>query len=202
MPSGYIEKVIKGEIASFADFAWQCSRAMGVAVTLRDEPVSVKTPEHFEVEAYYGKWVEEAKNKARDIQGWTAQRRQDEFLAYNANMRDMLREAMGDSRNACERCEDMLYDVNAWEPPTPDHQGLKDFMIEQLKGTIEFDGTPPKPEYYKFYDDVDAFYQDKLESAREAYASAVKRLREAEERNTKRNDWVQDLKQSLDPWMP
>jgi hypothetical protein len=202
VPTGYTEKVIKGELASFADFAWQCSRAMGVAVTMRDEPLSVPTPQSFTVEKYYGEDVEKAKAKEHDVQNWTAQRRQVEFGLHNASVRKSYRESCEEARVARERCEDMLYDVNDWEPPTTEHQGLKDFMIEQLKSTIDFDGKQPDPKWYAVFDTVDDFYQHELETARKAYSSAVHRLREAEARTTERNDWVQYLKVSLDPWMP
>ena len=38
-----------------------------------------------------------------------------------------------------ELYEAMLRKVRAWQPPTSDHQGLKDFMIEQITGSIDFD---------------------------------------------------------------
>ncbi|VTR91619.1 unnamed protein product [Gemmata massiliana] len=33
----------------------------------------------------------------------------------------------------------MLEHVRAWEPPSTDHENLKQFMIDQLRESIDFD---------------------------------------------------------------
>jgi hypothetical protein len=202
MPTGYTEKVVKGEMASFADFAWQCSRAMGVAVNMRDEPLSVRTPEVFELESYYSRAVGTAKARVQEIRGWSALERENEFRKYNASVRKSFAEDRAESREAFTRCSDMLLNVLSWDPPTPDHEGFKDFMIGQLTDTLDFDGKVPDAKYYTEATDVSTFYADTLDDAQKSYSRAVTRLHEASIKNDERNRWVADLKSSLEAWKP
>ena len=34
---------------------------------------------------------------------------------------------------------DILKDVQKWHPPTTEHKGIKDFMIDQIEKTIDSD---------------------------------------------------------------
>ena len=52
---------------------------------------------------------------------------------------------LADQKAAAVRLNDMLTQVRAWTPPTTDHAGLKDFMIQQL--TVSMPGEcaiPPE----------------------------------------------------------
>src|SRR5271168_1391855 len=51
MPTGYTEAIKDG--ISFQEFAMRCVRAMGVCITLRDEPSGAPIPERFEPSPSY-----------------------------------------------------------------------------------------------------------------------------------------------------
>lgn len=48
MPTGYTAAVEDGTITEFDDFAWQCARAFGALIMMRDDPMSAPIPQKFE----------------------------------------------------------------------------------------------------------------------------------------------------------
>lgn len=53
MPTGYTAFIEDGTITTGKEFLKLCSRAFGIAMDVRDEPLSVPTPSHFEINQYY-----------------------------------------------------------------------------------------------------------------------------------------------------
>ena len=53
MPTGYTAGIEDGTITTGKDFLKLCTRAFGIAMDLRDEPLSVPTPAKFEPDTYY-----------------------------------------------------------------------------------------------------------------------------------------------------
>lgn len=94
------------------------------------------------------------------------------------------------------RYEGMRAKVLAWSPPSPDHVGLRDFMVEQLQKSIEFDcgGTydiaPGRltPSEWKALRKADA---------ERDIAYHTKARAEAIERTEGQNRWVAQLRESL-----
>lgn len=50
MPTGYTSYIYDGKITNGSDFLKLCTRAFGIAVDIKDENLSVATPNHFEPE--------------------------------------------------------------------------------------------------------------------------------------------------------
>ena len=106
----------------------------------------------------------------------------------------LLSEASPEVRAAYEA---MLQQVNAWQPPSDEHCGLRDFMRDQIEQSIKFDDSTDylgKPTEIKTVED---WLVDKKSEAlknikyhREEYAKEV-------ERTAKRNEWVESLRNSL-----
>ena len=53
MPTGYTAYIEDGDITTGKEFLKLCTRAFGIAIDLKDEPLSVPTPTHFEPNTYY-----------------------------------------------------------------------------------------------------------------------------------------------------
>lgn len=99
--------------------------------------------------------------------------------------------------NTLENYESMLSQVRLWQPPTPEHTNLKEFMISQIEKTIDSD--------YNFYEnpnkverkDYTIWLKGKLN---ELYKSITYHKLEHEkevERTNNRNKWVKALRDSL-----
>jgi hypothetical protein len=109
------------------------------------------------------------------------------------------RDGIATKRKHRQSYERMLALVNDWEPPTQDHVGLKDFMVQQITDSIEWDCD-------------ESYYQEMLDATPELpslwLANRVAEVRrqlsqyrqldaEEHERVGSRNQWKQQLFDSL-----
>jgi hypothetical protein len=97
----------------------------------------------------------------------------------------------------------MLKKVQAWSPPTPDHAGLKTFMVEQLTNSIDHEDMS---DYRKQQEKIDAetraaapesVVARKIVAAQEKTAYHTQEHQEEIARTDGRNKWLADLRASL-----
>jgi hypothetical protein len=122
-----------------------------------------------------------------------AQAAQDEYLAEQTRRQENSRKI----RDMREKYENMLEEVISWIPPTTEHHGLKDFMISQIKQSIDFDCR----DFYKGkpleLKTPEEWLEDEMKQAQtdsEYHATEWMKERERVEKN---NQWIRDLRKSL-----
>jgi hypothetical protein len=193
MPTGYTADIEKG--ITFQQFAMNCAHAFGALITMRDEPIDSPIPE-FKVEQYHYDWIERAKADLAKIEAMTkedcraaAKKEYDDALAYQV-------ESKKEREDLRQKYESMLVEARAWVPPSPEHEGLKKFMIEQIEQSIEWDCADYERDVPKLVP-ADQWHLGALAAARETVARYEKSLAEEIERVNKRNLWVRQLKESL-----
>ena len=155
MPTGYTSDVGEKNI-SFRKYAMNCARAFGALVEMRDSPLGAKIPTKFKPHSYNLEQLEKAKQTLQTAKNMTdtqataeAERLYDQSLQGYAN-------SLKKTATTTERYVGMRAKAKEWQAPTPDHEGLRDFMISQLEQSIDFDcsihSEVPKrmtPEEYK-----------------------------------------------------
>lgn len=193
MPTGYTSTLHDGE-QSFEDFIWDCARAFGALITLRDEP-DARIPEVFLPSPYYANQVRDAEERIAWLEGLSPSARQAEASeAYlKASGRHAQRSSERDAMRA--RYEAMLAKVRAWTPPTGEHQELRDFMVQQLEESIRFDcydQEAPSPVT------ADEWLRHELALTKRHLDYCRKALVEEEERCRQRTEWVRELRNSLE----
>ena len=196
MPTGYTDVISNG--VTFKDFVMQCARAMGACIMMRDDPPNAEIPERFEPCDWNKKKFKEATASLKILQCMgVAAAREKAGKEFKAKVADHVRQ-IEEKEELRAKYLEMLVQVRQWQPPTPDHQGLKDFMIQQITDSIEFDcdisyynNHPPKlftgEEYLencttKALHDID--YHRKMH-------------RDEVTRTEGRNVWVKQLRDSL-----
>lgn len=135
MPTGYTAAVQDGSVTEFPEFAMQCARAFGALVTMRDEPSDAQIPDEFTPSDYHQNAIATAKamNAMTPIEcNDAAQEAFDELVASRKKRQAERLEQMA-------RYTAMRSKVGAWAPPTPDHDQLREFMLDQLDSSIKFD---------------------------------------------------------------
>lgn len=197
MPTSYTSFVADNENFTFPEFAMRCAREFGALVSMRGESLDTPVPERFEPDDSCRKEYEEAKAAyaafiANPPTEEELSKEYDEYVTLN---KEQYAKTIADQREKRNRYERMLTKVLEWKPPTPDHEGLRRFMIYQLQESIEFDcteydlATPDREGYIFFHKDGASL---KAELERKA-----RRWREELERTRKRNRWIKDLRDSL-----
>jgi hypothetical protein len=198
MPTGYTEKIKDG--ITFEQFALGCARAFGALVTMRDEPANAPIPERFEPFDYHQKALEKAHGQLSAVSAMTVAELSDAAKKQYEADRDRFLKLIAEKNVQRASYDAMLAQVNAWMPPTDDHQGLKDFMVEQISRSIDFDCAG---DYYE-----SELKKVKQMTADEYKADLVQRLhrdlqyhdaehRKEVERAASRTAWVKALRESL-----
>lgn len=195
MPTGYTSDLYDGKDVSFETFALKCSRAMGAAIHQRDDSGDAEISLR-EVSDYYLERIQKAKadlSRAleRSYDEWD--KMQDEEIRSAEEYR---KNYIKDQRTRMRLYEKMLDEVIAWVPPTDKHQGLKDFMIQQLESSIDFDGTdyvPSVPERLG----VEEYADIKIAAASKAVSNVVESLDKERKSVQSQNEWVIQLRDSL-----
>lgn len=194
MPTGYTYPVVEGKVTEFRDFALGCARAFGALIMMRDDAADAPIPESIPADTdYYDKCIAAEAQRIEEIKAMSA-------ADADVEARTAYEEAMG-SRTVylsikeleAERLNAMLQKVRAWQPPTPDHLGMKEFMIDQLSISMPDDYVPAIP---VLLDGATwrAQQLNELSAALDRHA----RDRDKEiERAKGRNDWLAKLRQSL-----
>lgn len=149
MPTGYTADIKDG--IDFKTYAMNCARAFGACVELREEPGGGdRIPETFEPSDYHLKAVEKARGELAALGAMTpAELERAAARAWdNAETSRLVR--LEDKRKQREAYEAMLAKARAWKAPTPDHEGLRKFMCEQIEQSLDFDcggdyGKTPTP---------------------------------------------------------
>lgn len=194
MPTGYTADIAKG--ITFEQYALGCARAFGALVMMRDDPADAEIPERFEPSDYHVKAIVEETATLAELRGMAP----DE--AARGAAEDYQRELQEHRRRKQERLElknkynAMLAQVVKWKSPSSDHDQYKEFMISQIRESIDFDCN-------------ERYVSEPVQLTGEEWLS--KRIENSErmleyhkrenakeiERTESRNRWIAQLRESL-----
>lgn len=195
MPTGYTAPVQDGRVTNARDYLMDIARGFGGFIHQRDDPhAPLKLPEVEDSDHVDA--LREAQEELAELRAMTP----DEVAKAIDDEREkaIARKAEREetARIQRERYGAMIEQVEAWQPPTPDHEGVKEFALKQLAESIEFDCRVS--DYY----DVPATTPQKWLAERIARAERdieyhTNGVNDARERGEKRRKWCQDFFDSL-----
>jgi len=201
MPTGYTAFIEDGNITTGKEFLLLCSRAFGVAMEIRDEPLSVPTPITFEPDGYYKNRYESAVKRLeeeRNISFEVAKRRM--RSDYDMRVKDAKR-TIANMTAINERYTKVRGQVSGWVPPTKNHEGIKKFALEQIDMCVNSDKMFA---YYQEiintpFNDSDEAVQEYIKKYVEYLESEVERAKKAYDEEVKRaNDKTQFMKEFIE----
>lgn len=194
MATGYTSDIAKDQ--TFEDFVMSCARAF--LIEMRDATPRAEIPDTIEPDT---EWHEGELEKHRtQLKGYqtvsldtAAMMCKDVYLASAKDAKHRRNDT------AALRCkyEAMLLEVESWTPPTPEHCGLRDLMIEQIESSIKFDcsATNWLPEELP---EPAEWLAEKIEYETHEIAYHEQKITEEIDRAKQRNAWVAALKRSLE----
>jgi hypothetical protein len=191
MPTGYTDTIKAHTTAR--DFLLTCARAFGACVMQREDPLTdpPKAPAESD---YYAKTLAErraALDKALSMRDSEWKRDNDTSFASRLENR-IERKRERDARRAV--LARVRAEVEGWVPPTPDHEGVKRFALEQIAVEAgEGDYLDEMPVAIPWQQHRD----ESIAEARRGVEYAERNLREERERTASRNEWIRDLYASL-----
>jgi hypothetical protein len=196
MPTGYTADITSN--TSFEDFAVKCARAFGALVDMRDAPLDAQIPDNLSPDGYYPRRVQETEKELEQFKSADDDSLKRLYLKERKRRMEEVVEGLRKMRNQRAAYERMLVMVDSWTPPSRDHVGMKKFMQEQLKTSIDFDCS--HEDYYLKRDLFPPFYKwkkSRLRELRQSLKYAKDSLKKEEKTYAKRNVWIKKLRDSL-----
>ena len=193
MSTGYTARIKDG--ISFEQFIMNCARAFGACISLRDDQ-DKDIPERFEVLGYHAEVLEKKRSELVAIGRMDSIECEAAAInKYNVEIAAMkkYRQEKAATKTAYEA---MLSKVEIWSPPTPSHQGLRDFMIQQIQESIKYDCTEYGQEEI-ILKTGPQWKSEKLEELRKNIKYHSDNHAEEVERARKATEWIAALRQSL-----
>lgn len=199
MPTSYTTGVQDGAITTLEEFALNCARAFGALVTMRDAPAGTPIPDAFTPSDYNQKAADAAAVRFDMLSKLTEQECESAAQAAFVATLQAKSRYNAERQQFANRYRAMIVKVERWTPPTPDHAGLREFMIAQLNESLRFDCS----ELYAD-DDPDTlsgaqWLAEQIESAKKDVSYHLKEQDEENKRTAGRNAWIKALRESLSP---
>lgn len=191
MPTGYTAPIKDG--IEFNEFVWNCARAFGALVEMRDDPMDAPIPK-FKPSDHHANSLKEANSDlVRFLKMTTADADKAALREYEESYKSF--EKMNrESADLEDKYHAMLAKVQAWTPPTKEHDGMKKFMAEQIQESIEFDcHVHEMPEAMRGKE----WLKLKIEKAKQDIAYHSNAHAKEMKRCNDRNEWVKALASSV-----
>jgi len=195
MPTGYTSRIKDG--ISFKEYALGCAKAFGALIEMRDEPFDKPIPDSFPVSDYHTKKIFEAEEEIEALGGYNESLAKDGAEKEYKEELDHYKKYLNEKTELKEKYNSMLAKVNAYQPPTSEHTGYKDFMIEQIKTSIDFDCSAAYTTIPKLKTPLDWYNSKKTRLLKDLAYHQEQNAKEIERTNA-RNLWISQLKKSLD----
>ena len=199
MPSGYTAPVRDGEVVELDDFVLKCARAFGACIMQRDDPID-DAPKMEEVSDYHSNALKKAEKELAQLKVKSRDELLQDFFAAQRAALESYEKDLKEKSQAELRYRSMIEKVEGWQPPSPDHEGLKEFMLKQLNDSIEWDCNTG---YYKDQLEriqemtFESWYAEELKAAEWDVEYHGREYKEEVERVENRNKWKQQLYESL-----
>lgn len=203
MPTGYTAGIEDGRITTGKDFLRLCTRAFGVAIDLKDEPLSVPTPIKVKPDTYYKDRLEEERANLEKCKSMSFEDAKAKMIRSYADRVNMYKRMAENSIKKNEQYAKIRAEVEAWIPPTDAHRNLKNFALEQIDVCVtkqEWIDEWLQQANEKLDDSdeaVERFIVEQIEDCCQSVKRAEEKWKSELERVADRNSWMEKLLGSL-----
>lgn len=195
MPTGYTAAVVDGTVTDLKEFALQCARGMGALVMMRDDPRDAPVPDSFAADtAYHDERLTSARARMSELEAMDLAARTAATEAYNAEVEAYNAKCIAENAERRNRYDAMIAKVVRW---TGAPEGIKEFMLEQLRSSRDFDCYDDPTQFNPKRMSVSDWYREELRKAtRDISYHEGERAKEIA-RTAERNAWLRQLHDSL-----
>ena len=138
MATGYTIEVLNGNAKTLEDFAKVCLMGFGATSHMKEEPIS--TPYRvMEVDANNKKEERKLKKRLKEFKLISDEQIYEDERNALTKSREHFADKKVKAKEARLKVEKLLREAQLWTPPSKKHKVMKDFMIKELKNTLDFD---------------------------------------------------------------
>jgi hypothetical protein len=195
MPTGYTAIIEEKADVTFREFALLCARAMGPCIDQREERMD-NPPRHREVTAYHREEKEKAQATHAKLRAMTDQDKQAAYAEHIAELAERNARFAASHNRVAGAYARMLVMVEAWQPPTPNHQNFKKFMRDQIGLCYK---PNEKPAQDTPVESAEVLHANGLKNAEEDVEYHAKKYEEEIEGVAASNAWIDALYAALPP---
>lgn len=206
MPTSYTAAVEDGEITTLEDYIRRCARQFGAFFHQREDSLG-EEPKYPDLDILYEE--KSLKAKREELKHWqdmTAEEIRKIVIDIRQRSYEQNKEILAKYALQNKRYDDMLEKVRAWEPPTEDHQNLKNFALDQLhisrtkddfidryyrQPIAEYETTEPEPI------DPEAVRQERIADCERDISRYQERIEEMKQKHQENIKWIDQLFNSL-----
>lgn len=207
MPTGYTADVENGEITTLKEYMYRCARAFGGFVHQREDPLDAEL-KYPELDIHYEQWAIEREEE--NLRYWETASDEDIRYRIEENQRkeyEHNKEALKMYEAHNKRYDDMLSKVQAWQPPTDEHQKIKEFAIEQLtisrrsddfvdkyyrQPILEFESQSTNPI------NIETLREEHLIDSEKSILTYQKQIKEKKQKHQETLEWIDQFFGSLE----
>lgn len=196
MPTGYTADLMeKGQ--TFKEFIMRCARNFGACIMMRDEPFDAPIPEEFKPSDYHPKEFDKAQKELERLLAMNNEEKVQFGIDERAKEVDRYSAWLLKEEEQNRRLKAMRRSVQDWEPPTSDHKGLKEFMLDQIR--ISMNDTNYIKEQLNIANAKApvSYYADAVGNAERDILYHKEEHGKEIERTEGRNRWIRQLRESL-----
>lgn len=205
MATGNTQGIIDGTTKTFRGFAYQCVRNFGAAIHMRDEPLSEEyRPREMSGASYHIEAITNSELELEALEKMTDEELVEEtrknLLTDFEYQRGRIREI--NSQNT--KLNKFLEKAKAFKPPTEDHNGIAEFMIDQLEKTIIYNNIEFNVKsvlrILESLEDINAeeIRESRRTRIKESMSYHLKQQSDEHKRVVEANKWVNDFFDSIE----
>lgn len=198
MPTSYTAPLYDGKEITFEEFVLRSARGMGATILLllRDASLDVVPTEENVIEdsTYNIDRFTAAEARLVELGEMSAEQAGEAAESDYHELFKAFRIAQGDYVGLKHRYKRMIERVEAWEPPTENHAGLKTFMLNQLDESLRCDCYEPTPPVVL---SASGWLRREIEKAERNVSYHREQVVEQDKRNSERRAWIRELHASL-----
>lgn len=132
MPTGYTCFIEDGQITTGKEFLKKCIRAFGCCIDQRDEPLDVPLETKIKGSGYYEEAYYKAVETYEKLKKMTLEELITNARRDRANRIEEREKYLDNQKKLRNKYMNIRNEVEQWNPPTAEHQGIKAFALEQI----------------------------------------------------------------------
>lgn len=132
MPTGYTCFIEDGRITTGKEFLKKCIREFGCCINQRDEPLDAPLETKIKGSNYYEETYYEAVETYEKLKKMTLEEMITNARRDRANRIEEREKYLDSQEKLRNKYMNIRNEIEQWNPPTAEHQGIKAFALEQI----------------------------------------------------------------------
>lgn len=191
----FLTAAVEEGTSSFPQFVWTAASAF---FSHFDLPETLESKFN---EAYHLDKIKDTEEELKMLRGMTRAALVRKLEELNSNAKKSNEGALKQTEAIVARFDARILEVEAWEPPIPEHQSLKDYMLKELK-----EGRDIKAQMVETYkrwlaeadeETPESFLARELSYNEQRLIRLKEELEKGREQAAKTTHWLQELNRSV-----